>query len=158
MRPKHEMEEVKRLLAGGLTHREMSTRTGVPLNTIRHWLYQGFPPRGGVRPENACPRCGAEAPGSTISHRMRTSTSSGSTSAMAFSARQRPGATAFEYKGKAEAYPRYQFSNRSDDIRRIFTDACDSLGVEWRPWTRWHISVARKDSVALLDEFIGLKE
>jgi hypothetical protein len=60
-------------------------------------------------------------------------------------------------KGREYAYPRYQFSNRSDDIRRLFTDACDRLGVEWRPWTRWHISVARRDSVALLDSFIGPK-
>jgi hypothetical protein len=60
-------------------------------------------------------------------------------------------------KGRWYEYPRYQFSNRSDDIRGIFTWACDLIGVEWRPWTRWHISVARRDSVALLDEFIGPK-
>ena len=54
-------------------------------------------------------------------------------------------------------YPRYQFSSRSDDIRRIFTDACDLLDVEWRRWGRWHISVARSDSVAKLDKFVGLK-
>jgi hypothetical protein len=60
-------------------------------------------------------------------------------------------------KGKDYAYPRYQFSNRSDDIRKLFCDACDLVGVEWRPWGRWHISVARRDSVARLDEFIGLK-
>lgn len=67
------------------------------------------------------------------------------------------GVNRVEVKGKEYAYPRYQFSNRSDDIRKLFTDACDRLGVEWRPWTRWHISVARKDSVTLLDSFIGLK-
>ncbi|MDX6587982.1 MAG: hypothetical protein QOI31_2455 [Solirubrobacterales bacterium] len=60
-------------------------------------------------------------------------------------------------KGKWYAYPRYQFSNRSDDIRKLFCDACDLLGVEWKPWTRWHISVARRDSVALLDEHVGFK-
>jgi hypothetical protein len=60
-------------------------------------------------------------------------------------------------KGKAYAYPRYQFSNRSDDIRKLFTDVCDRLGVEWRRWTRYHVSVARRDSVALLDAFIGPK-
>jgi hypothetical protein len=60
-------------------------------------------------------------------------------------------------KGKAYVYPRYQFSNRSDDIRKIFTDTCDLLGIEWRPWGRWHISVARRDSVAKLDRFVGPK-
>jgi hypothetical protein len=58
---------------------------------------------------------------------------------------------------KTYAYPRYNFSNRSDDIRRIFCDACDLLGVEWRVMNRWDISVARRASVALLDEFIGPK-
>jgi hypothetical protein len=60
-------------------------------------------------------------------------------------------------KGKRYEYPRYQFSNRSDDIRMIFTDACDALGIEWRQWTRFHISVAKKESVALLDTFVGPK-
>jgi hypothetical protein len=60
-------------------------------------------------------------------------------------------------KGRDYAYPRYQFSSRSDDIRRLFTDTCDRVGVAWRPWGRWHVSVARRDSVALLDEHIGEK-
>ena len=55
------------------------------------------------------------------------------------------------------AYPRYQFSNRSDDIRTLFTDTCDLVGVQWRPWGRCHISVARRESVAQLDSFIGPK-
>lgn len=59
--------------------------------------------------------------------------------------------------GKAYAYPRYQFSSRSDDIRRLFTDTCDLLGIVWRPWGRWHVSVARRDAVAALDEHVGLK-
>jgi hypothetical protein len=60
-------------------------------------------------------------------------------------------------KGRDYTYPRYQFSSRSDDIRALFTDACDRLGVAWRPWGRWHISVARRDAVALLDEWVGPK-
>lgn len=59
--------------------------------------------------------------------------------------------------GRTYEYPRYQFSNRSDDIRRVFTDACNRLGVEWRKWGRWDISVAKRDSVALLDSFVGPK-
>jgi hypothetical protein len=61
-------------------------------------------------------------------------------------------------KGRDYAYPRYQFSNRSADIGQLFTDTWDLIGVEWRPWGRWHISVAKRDSVARLDEFIGPKE
>lgn len=61
-------------------------------------------------------------------------------------------------KGKAYEYPRYQFSNRSDDIRGLFCAACDQLAIPWRPWGRWHISVARREAVARLDGFIGPKE
>jgi hypothetical protein len=60
-------------------------------------------------------------------------------------------------KGRDYAYPRYQFSNRSDDIRQLFTYACDLVGIAWRPSGRYHNSVARKDAVALLDEFVGPK-
>ena len=60
-------------------------------------------------------------------------------------------------KGKDYAYPRYQFSNRSDDIRALFTNACDKLGVRWRQWTRYHVSVAQRASVALLDSEVGPK-
>jgi hypothetical protein len=58
---------------------------------------------------------------------------------------------------KTYRYPRYTFSNRSDDIRGIFCDACDLLGIEWRVMNAWNISVARRDSVARLDEFVGRK-
>ena len=54
-------------------------------------------------------------------------------------------------------YPRYHFSNVSADIRGIFGRACDQLGVEWRPNNPWSLSVARRDSVALLDTFVGPK-
>jgi predicted pyridoxine 5'-phosphate oxidase superfamily flavin-nucleotide-binding protein len=52
-------------------------------------------------------------------------------------------------------YVRYEFSNRSEDIKRIFCEACDALGVQWRVMNRESISVARRASVARLDEFIG---
>jgi hypothetical protein len=58
---------------------------------------------------------------------------------------------------KKYEYPRYLFTNRSDDIRRIFTDALDLLGIAWRQNNRWTISVARREAVAALDEFVGPK-
>jgi hypothetical protein len=54
-------------------------------------------------------------------------------------------------------YPRYHFSNRSDEIREIFAKACRRLGIACRPNNRWQLSVARRESVARLDEFIGPK-
>ena len=58
---------------------------------------------------------------------------------------------------KRYTYPRYQFSDRSDDIRGIFTDALDRLGISWRQSNQWTISVARRDAVATLDTFVGPK-
>jgi hypothetical protein len=58
---------------------------------------------------------------------------------------------------KTYRYPRYEFSNRSNDIRNLFCEYCDKVGVEWRQMNRWNISVARRGSVALLDEHIGPK-
>ncbi len=60
-------------------------------------------------------------------------------------------------RGKRYAYPRYNFTNASDDIRQIFCDACDAIGVEWRGMNARNISVARRASVARLDDFIGPK-
>jgi hypothetical protein len=59
---------------------------------------------------------------------------------------------------KTYTYPRYLFSNRSADIRRIFCDACDRETIEWRIMTETDISIARCESVALMDEFVGPKE
>jgi hypothetical protein len=55
------------------------------------------------------------------------------------------------------AYPRCFFSNESADIRGLFCRTCEQLGVRWTQSSRRNISVARRDSVALLDEFIGPK-
>lgn len=60
-------------------------------------------------------------------------------------------------KGRRHEYPRYTFSNASDDIRGIFTDACDRLGVHWTQPSPRVISIARRDDVAFLDTFIGPK-
>ncbi|HZD71044.1 MAG TPA: helix-turn-helix domain-containing protein [Actinomycetes bacterium] len=53
--------------------------------------------------------------------------------------------------------PRYHFTNFSDDIKLIFGWACDALGIEWRPHNARSLSVARRTSVALLDEFVEPK-
>jgi hypothetical protein len=55
------------------------------------------------------------------------------------------------------SYPRYFFSNMSDDIQGIFTDALDQLGIEWRQNRFNSISVARRASVAALEVFVGPK-
>lgn len=60
-------------------------------------------------------------------------------------------------RGKRYEYPRYFLSNESRDILLLFGDACDLVGVEWR-FNRYNsISVAKRESVALLDSFVGPK-
>jgi hypothetical protein len=64
-------------------------------------------------------------------------------------------------KQKRYEYPRYFFTNKSDDIRRILTDTLDAVGVEWTTLARgsdpFNISIARRASVALMDEHVGPK-
>jgi hypothetical protein len=55
------------------------------------------------------------------------------------------------------AYPRYFFTNYSEDIRRIFCEHCELLGISWSQSNPRNISVSHRDSVAILDSFVGPK-
>ncbi|MFE9770146.1 helix-turn-helix domain-containing protein [Streptomyces sp. NPDC005931] len=57
---------------------------------------------------------------------------------------------------KRYEYPRYFFTNKSADIRRLYTDTLDRLGVEWTE-SGFNVSVARRASVALMDLRVGPK-
>lgn len=54
-------------------------------------------------------------------------------------------------------YPRWEFSNRSEDILALCGATLDTLGIDWRRSSRVHLSVSRRDAVAALDAAIGLK-
>lgn len=54
-------------------------------------------------------------------------------------------------------YPRYMFVNESADILELCGEALDLLGVAWRYSRRNAISVARREAVARLDQFVGPK-
>ncbi len=60
-------------------------------------------------------------------------------------------------KNRRYAYTRYLFANESRDILRLFGEACDRIGVEWRYNRPNSISIARRESVARLEAFIGPK-
>jgi hypothetical protein len=58
-------------------------------------------------------------------------------------------------------YLTYEFSNRSEDIARLFVGACDRVGVMTR-LTRsargvWDVRINRRESVALLLDHVGQK-
>ena len=55
------------------------------------------------------------------------------------------------------AYPRYFFSNLSADIRGLFCEYCDRIGIRWTQSNHRNISVSHRTSVAAMDAFIGPK-
>jgi hypothetical protein len=62
----------------------------------------------------------------------------------------------FMNTGRDWRYPRYSFTNLSPDIRLIFTNACDALGLHWTTSGRV-VYVSRVADVEKMDRFIGPK-
>ena len=60
-------------------------------------------------------------------------------------------------KGRVYEYTRYQFSNRSEDIKAIFCQHLDLLGVRWTRASEKVIAVDRRPEVAKLEAFVGPK-
>jgi hypothetical protein len=58
---------------------------------------------------------------------------------------------------KVYVYPRYGFTNESGDIMALCQQSLDRLGVAWRMCRPNMLSVARREAVARLDEFVGPK-
>jgi hypothetical protein len=56
-----------------------------------------------------------------------------------------------------KAYPRYHLTQVSDDIRRLFCHSLQRLGVDYTWNDARNVSIARRPSVARLDEFVGPK-
>jgi len=55
------------------------------------------------------------------------------------------------------AYPRWFFSNLSADIRGLFCEYCERLGIRWTQSNPRNISISHRGSVARLDAFLGAK-
>ncbi len=58
---------------------------------------------------------------------------------------------------KGRNYPRYTFSNVSDDIRKLFTDTSEKLGLSWTTANARNVAISRRNDVAWLDRYIGAK-
>jgi hypothetical protein len=58
----------------------------------------------------------------------------------------------FVNTGRNWRHPRYVFSNKSDDIRAIFCETCERLGLRWTTAPR-SVYVSRVADVRRLDEF-----
>jgi hypothetical protein len=57
--------------------------------------------------------------------------------------------------GKTYRYSRYAFSNRSEDIKAIFCDHLDLLGIGWTRPNEVSIAIDWRAEVAKLDAFVG---
>lgn len=54
-------------------------------------------------------------------------------------------------------YPRYHFTQVSDDIRRLFCRSLNQLGIHYTWNDARNVSIARRPDVARLDAFVGPK-
>jgi hypothetical protein len=53
-------------------------------------------------------------------------------------------------------YVSYDFTNHSADILRLFTDACELVGVEYRAYSR-RVRIYRRASAELMLQYVGIK-
>jgi hypothetical protein len=58
---------------------------------------------------------------------------------------------------KGKNYPRYTFSNVSDDIRKLFTDTVEKLGLSWTTANRHNVAISKREDVEWLDKYVGAK-
>lgn len=63
----------------------------------------------------------------------------------------------FTNTGRGWSHPRYSFRNASADIRSIFTDTCQLLGISYTTAATGTVYVSRKVDVERLDRFVGPK-
>jgi hypothetical protein len=54
-------------------------------------------------------------------------------------------------------YPRYFFTNMSDDIRRLYCLVCDALNLQWTSTNKLTIAISKRKDVEYLDSVIGPK-
>jgi hypothetical protein len=59
--------------------------------------------------------------------------------------------------GRRYEYPRYLFTNASEDIRALFCEALEQVGARYTHPSPRNVSIARAESVRLLDAFVGAK-
>jgi hypothetical protein len=63
----------------------------------------------------------------------------------------------FMNTGRNWRHVRYSFCSLSEDIKTIFCDACDRMGLRWTRSGRKTIYVSRKADIAALDRIVGPK-
>jgi len=129
MRSREEVALVAELVAEGLSDYEIARQTGIPAPDSPRWRRDR---REVPAPFAADPGEG-DLPGREYAY------------------------VAHECKAGRHRYSvRSAFCNRSEDVKSLFSSSCNALGIRWTS-TAKQISVYRKDSVPILDRFIGPK-
>ncbi|MBA3888784.1 MAG: helix-turn-helix domain-containing protein [Acidobacteria bacterium] len=141
------VDEVLRLSRTGLGAREVALQTGVSRATVTRWL-RGGTPVPDRRPR--CVRCAGplHEPASKAAYAYLLGLYLGD------------GHVSGSYSWTLTIACDQSYPGIIREARTAITEAlptCDLMGIAWRPWGRWHISVARRDAVALLDEHVGPK-
>ncbi|MET8781075.1 hypothetical protein [Streptomyces sp. NPDC004589] len=152
------------LFRDGARNADVARQLGVPVGTVGYWRHMDRAMRGQCpgKHDPKCPRCdGRDLDERAYSYLLglyllvRGLIHSDGCRITNWTTRLVGG------QRKRYEYPRHLFTNVSDDIRRLYTDTLDKLGIAWTHCTRhgdpYNISVARKASVALLDVHVGPK-
>jgi hypothetical protein len=152
MRSEFEREMVADLAKCDINASVIARVTRIPRSTIRGWLNQ----RGPRRQRRVSGLKVASLPGPEYSYLLGFYLGDGALSKHPRDVyRCASSKTSGRVNGKR--CPRYFFSQVPDDIRRLFCETCEKIGVEYR-LNRWDsVSIARAPSVAVLDSFIGPK-
>lgn len=58
---------------------------------------------------------------------------------------------------RGRSSPRYLFSNRSEDIKALYCESLDAIGIRWTRPSDLQIAVYRKGDVQVMDRFVGPK-
>jgi hypothetical protein len=157
MHPQVTVERARALSGQGLTHREVATAVGVPLPTGRKWRTgqrRAPGPRKTLR--TYCHRC-YQAPLDEPAYAYLLGLYLGDGHISHGYRRMNRVRRVWAGQEHWYEYPRYLFGSESLDIMELCGAALDLLDVEWR-FARYNmLSVAKKESVARLDEFVGPK-
>jgi hypothetical protein len=158
VRPAGQVDLVAYLAERGLSQSRIAAVTGIPRGTVRMWL------AGAIPQPDACCALRARLPGAAYCHLLGLYLGDGHISLIPRTPRLRifydaryPGLIGEGIRSMRAVLPHARFTNESGDIKRILCDHLDLLEIEWRPVGHRHISIARRASVARLDEFVGAK-
>jgi len=175
MRPAEQVEQVRQLALEGRNACEIARLTGIPRSTLREWIH---PRKLRVFMDSRYPGIIAEVleamrvvmPTSIASDQphprhnvveWQEAIVDREPEAFVRGLLHSDGCRVMNrivVNGKDYAYPRYFFSQVSKDIQDIFCRALDRLGIHYTFSRRGlDVSIARRESVARLDSFVGKK-